>query len=221
MIRPEQCSTFINDYFSGIGKALADVLPPVDINDNYMSPVNAPAIGVDLMYPMTYLDTIKLVKTIKCNKSSSIKHIKTYVLKDAFMIIPEIIMCLFNLCLSESYFPTEWKAATVVPIPKKKNSLSVNDLRPISLLPLPGKFLEKIICKRLQNHMEEHRLLIPRQHGYRAEHSTVTAINEHLRNMIESIINNKPVISLYLDYKKAFDTVSHLIMIKKLSRFWT
>ena len=59
----------------------------------------------------------------------------------------------------------------------------------------------------------------PRQHGYRENHSTQTAIREHLQNIIENIINNKPTISLYLDYKKAFDTVSHTKLLHKLSLF--
>ena len=63
----------------------------------------------------------------------------------------------------------------------------VSDLRPISSLPLPGKVLEKIVCVRLQCYMRECGLLSPCQHGYREDHSTQTAIREHLQNIIENI----------------------------------
>ena len=60
------------------------------------------------------------------------------------MPIPDILMCMFHKCLAKSHFPGAWKTATVVPILKKPNSLEVNDHRLISLLPLPGKLMEKV-----------------------------------------------------------------------------
>ena len=215
MIPAELCADFINNFFSNIGKNLADALPPSD--PIILQPVHVQRLGNDIMYPLTYIDMVKLIKSIKVNKPSSIKHLKSYVLKDAFLCIPEVILCLYNFCLRKSCFPDCWKTATVIPLPKKPNSLDVNDLRPISLLPITGKLLEKVICSRLQSYMKTYDLLSPRQHGYRTGHSTQTAINEHLCNVLENAINNKPTISLYLDYKKAFDTVSHPIMLEKLA----
>ena len=162
---------------------------------------------------------IKHIKNINVKKASSIQHMKTFVLKDAFMCIPDVILLRFNNCLTMCTFPSLWKSATVVPLPKKANSTDVNDLRPISLLPLPGKILEKIVCSRLKVFMYENDLMSPRQHGYRKDHSTHSAIGEHLQTIIKNTILNKPTFSLYLDYKKAFDTVSHLKLIDKLSTF--
>ena len=217
IIPPEDCAEHINNYFSTIGEKLAEVLPTGGQYPNERNPYGTPANNKDLLVPLTYMEFMKYIKKINIKKSSSIKHIKTYVIKDAFLCIPEVLLCLYNKCMSTSTFPAKWKAGTVVPLPKKPNSLEVSDLRPISLLPLPGKIMEKIVCSRLQHYMNECDLLSPRQHGYREGHSTQTAIREHLQNIIENTINNKPTISLYLDYKKAFDTVSHSKLIRKLS----
>ena len=62
-------------------------------------------------------------------------------------------------------------------------------------------------------------LLTEYQHGYKKLHSTQSAISAHICNVLDNIIINKPTFSLYLDYKKAFDTVSHLILIQKISDF--
>ena len=218
VIPPELCADYINKFFANVGKNLADALPanqhaPTVVQDRPQHVEN------DLLYPLSYTDMIKLIKSIKTNKPSSITHLKSYVLKDAFLSVPDVILMLYNKCLSGFCFPDAWKGATVIPLPKKANSMDVNDLRPISLLATPGKLLEKVICTRLQHYMSAHSLLTKYQHGYRAGHSTQTAINEHLCTVVNNFIVNKPTICLYLDYKKAFDTVSHSIMLKKLEGF--
>ena len=121
---------------------------------------------------------------------------------------------LYNKCLTTGTFPNSWKSATVVPLHKKANSMDVNDLRSISLFPLPGEILENVVCNRLQSYMYEHELLYANQHGYRKGRSIQSAIGEHLSTIINNIISNKLTFCLYLDYKKAFDTISHLIILK-------
>ena len=220
VIPPEGCAEHINDFFSTIGEKLAASLaPPGVMYRNQGNPYGQPDREYDLMKPLSYLEMMKLIRGINIKKASSIEHMKAFVLKDAFLSVPEVILCLYNKCLSSHTFPNKWKMATVVPLPKKPNSMDVNDLRPISLLPMPGKILEKIVCMRLQLYMKNNGLLSPKQHGYREKHSTQTAIREHLQNIIENVLDNKPTFSLYLDYKKAFDTVSHSKLLHKLSLF--
>ena len=218
MIPPEGCAKYINQFFATVGQNLANALPPSQpfVGERHE---NAPENDCDLLYPITYLELIKLIKAIKVKKPSAIKNIKSYVIKDAFLSVPDVLLCLFNKCLVTCFFPTSWKTATIIPLPKKPNSLDVNDLRPISLLAIPGKLLEKIICNRLQTHMKTYKLLTEFQHGYRKCHSTQSAISAHITNVLENTIDNKTTFSVYLDYKKAFDTVSHSILFKKISDF--
>ena len=217
IIPPGECAEYINSFFSDIGKNLAQALPDIPGAEVDANPYGTPIPDTDLLFPVTHDSLMKLFKNVNVKKPSSIPHMKAFVLKDAYMSVPDIFLLLYNKCLSEGTFPHSWKAATVVPLHKKANSLDVNDLRPISLLPLPGKIMEKIICNRLQNYMQEQDLLCPFQHGYRKNHSTQTAIGKHLSTIVFNTINNSPTYCLYLDYKKAFDTISHKIMLKKLA----
>ena len=88
-------------------------------------------------------------------------------MKDAFQAIPEIITECFNLSLSTGIFPTKWKLAKVVPLFKSGDSTDVNNYRPVSLLPLPGKLLEKIVHKHMFNYLETYNLLNNVQGGIR------------------------------------------------------
>ena len=106
LLPQDECSQFINEFFANIGKNLADalpVLPPGGTPEN--QPYGTPVDETDLLEPVSYMDLMKLFRNIKVKKPSSIKYMKTYVLKDAFMSIPDVMLCLYNRCLEPQTFP--------------------------------------------------------------------------------------------------------------------
>ena len=111
-------------------------------------------------------------------------------------------------------FPTAWKTSIVVPIPKVNNPKFASELRPISLIPLPGKILEHLASVRLKNFIKSNN--IPNQHGFREGHSIVISITTLLQNIFSNVNNQVDAFLVYLDLKKAFDTVSHPILLNKL-----
>ena len=114
--------------------------------------------------------------------------------------------------------PNSWKHATIIPLKKCGNSTDVNNLRPIFLLPLQGKILEKLVHKRLLNHMETNNLLDQNQGGFRPNHSTTDTIIKFSDKIYRRINEGEMVIATFIDLKKAFDTVNHNILIQKLDR---
>ncbi len=89
--------------------------------------------------------------------------------------------------------------------------------RPISLLSILNKIIEKLVSKRLYQFLQKYNILYKFQFGFRKDHSTTLAITEIVENIREEISNGKFVLGAYLDLSKAFDTISHDILLHKLN----
>ena len=123
---------------------------------------------------------------------------------------------MYNLSLLHAHFPQAWKTTIVVPLPKTANPIAASDLRPISLIPLPGKILEHLISNRLKTFLSNNDILVKNQHGFRKSHSTITSICKLMNHIYGNVNNLRDTFLIFLDFKKAFDTVSHEILINKL-----
>ena len=209
-------NNFINNYFANIGSSLAAGCTPGGIGEpNHLRML--PEYDYNKM-ALTEEEVIKVCKTIDITKSSSVPNIASRVLKDAFLANITRVTKLFNCSIRMSIFPDQWKLSSIVPLPKITNPTNASDLRPVALTPLPGKLLEKLICKRLQNWLEINNILTETQHGFRKGRSTISAIVSLLNDiyLYININNNKNPSIIFLDLKKAFDTVSHEKLIGKL-----
>ena len=105
-------------------------------------------------------------KDINITKSSAVSLISSRILKDAFLVLTLQLVYLFNMSSSCNIFPPKWKEATVIPLFKGGTKTNVSNTRPICLLPLPGKILEKIVHNRLSLFMERNDLLYDEQNGF-------------------------------------------------------
>ena len=121
--------------------------------------------------------------------------------------------------MSNGYFPDELKLANVIPIFKANNNMMVTNYRPISLLSTVSKVFEKIFYNRLSCFLKEQKILYKHQFGFRKKHSTYMALLVLMDNIINAIEENKFTIGIFLDFSKAFDTVNHDILLKKLDMY--
>ena len=115
---------------------------------------------------ITQIEVLKLIESISVYKSSGLDNISSRVLKDFMLLVRKEITTLYNMIIDTGVFPDKWKVATVTPIPKVSNATNPTDLRPISLLPLPGKLLEKYITNNIQNFLENNAFFVENQNGF-------------------------------------------------------
>ena len=101
----------------------------------------------------------------------------------------------------------------MTPIPKGVDSTNAGNYRPISVLPIFSKVFEKVIYKQLCTYFEQNNILYEHQYGFRKHMSTVQALLNHMKFIHDSIDSGNFVISVFLDFKKAFDTVDHKILL--------
>ena len=134
-------------------------------------------------------------------------------------IISRPLTMLFNMSLSQAQLPRDWKDAIVSPIFKDGQRRIVSNYRPVSLTSIVVKLLEKLIRAKLLSHIDSYNLLTPEQHGFRNKHSCLTNLLIAREDWTAALDNGQSVDVIFIDFSKAFDKVSHLGLMQKLSSF--
>ena len=136
---PIRLSTF---QLVNVGNVLSPIVAPVPRVTQ--DPSSGDQSGLWNICKLREVDVYKVVKDINISKSSGLDNISSFIIKEAFKILSPEVTYMYNLSVETSIFPSAWKEALIVPIPKSGNLTKVQNYRPISLLPLPGKILEKL-----------------------------------------------------------------------------
>lgn len=157
-----------------------------------------------------------LIKKIEKHKNSGIKGLSSALFKITAKILLPQFRFLFNLCIRTSTFPTKWKNTIITPLFKAGDLKDPGNYRPIACIPLPSKLLEKCLHSQLNDYLENSEQLSNVQFGFRKGRSTNQAIFSYLDHIYNNINNNLNTLAVYVDFKKAFDTVYHLTLLDKL-----
>ena len=158
-------------------------------------------------------------KKLKRKKASGPDNLPPNLLRDSASILAKPLAYVINLSLRTGLFPDEWKLARVVPIYKSGTRDSFENYRPISALPIFSKVVEKIVHKKLVNYLEEHKLLTNKQFGFRTKRSTELAATLFTDDIRRSVDLRKLVGCIFIDFSKAFDTLSHSKLLSKLPAY--
>ena len=134
------------------------------------------------------------------------------------MIAP-VLTKLLNLSLLQGIFPDSLKIASVTPIFKGGDKTDVCNYRPISVLSTFSKIFEKVIAYQVNYYLRTNNILTPAQYGFRQGQSTTDALLNTLQYGYDNLDKNNTVISLFLDFSKAFDCVDHDILLRKLESY--
>lgn len=190
----------INNYIT----ANRDLISPYHTSD--LSRLNNQEYTTATITLQEITNTIKSFKNNTPGHSKINKTILTNLPESALTKLTEI----FNHTYSAGYFPQAFKTALIKLIPKpNKATTDPYNYRPISLLEVPGKILEKIINKRLRTYLEHNNILPPAQHGFRANKSTDTALAVTTEKIANALGNKQQCCIVLRDVSKAFDKVWH------------
>ena len=204
-----QVPQFINHYFTQIGPKLAGKSRG---RWKYFGKENEGSL-MDL--ETDYNEVLKLCKEINVMKSSGLDKLSSRICKDAFLVLIDKLVHIFACSFETNIFPTEWKSAKVVPLYKGGEPDDVSNYRPVSLLPLPGKLLEKIVHKSVSNFFNDSNFLSEHQGGFRKGFSTLSTVADLTDYLFEQINLGMTTPATFIDLSKAFDTVNTEILLKK------
>ena len=161
-----------------------------------------------------------LLMNLDINKAVGMDGISGKILRFVADGISGSLAALFNSSLESGQIPVEWKSANVIPVPKGGDSERVENVRPISVLPVVVKVFEKLVHRQLCDYLQEHRVLHSAQSGFRPQHTTQDVLIDMIDSWRLGLDKNKLVGSVMLDLSKAFDLVPHSkFLLKKLDKY--
>ena len=156
------------------------------------------------------------LQSLNPRKSTGPDGLSARFLKEVSTEIAPALTDLFNISLSSGVFPSEWKRSHITPIQKGGPSDDPSNFRPISVVPVLAKILEKIVSIQLSSYLEQRSLLHPHQGAYRCGRSTEDILLAAVDCIVQSLDAGHPVCAAFLDFRKAFDSLDHVTLLTKL-----
>ena len=205
-----------NDYFVNVGPSTAAKIP---------DSINNPSSYMKGNYPMHFHMTpvtseeIDLIISNLKESSSGWDELSAQVIKSTrlFLIDPLVFIC--NLSLTTGVFPDQLKIAKVIPLYKNDDPKIFSNYRPVSVLPVISKILERLMYNILIKYLNDNKILYSFQFGFRQNHSAVMALITLVDKISKALENGEFAIGLFLDFSKAFDTINYDVLFMKLFHY--
>ena len=166
---------------------------------------------------ITTKDVTNHINRLKTKKAAGMDNINGKAIKSLPLSGHTGIANLFNGVIRLNYFPRVWKHARIIMIPKPgKNLYSITSYRPISLLPILSKMLEKLILVILQEDLDVMEIIPEHQFGFRRGHGTIEQVHKIVNEIKSALEDKSACVGIFLDVSQAFDKVNHYGLMEKI-----
>ena len=209
-----------NEFFCSVGADIqASVKVTSCLNDISFGPPRVLSTRFDLR-PATHFELRSVVRSLSAHAASGPDGLPTSLFSFFTGRLASPLLHVFNSSITSGVVPSCWKTAEVVPIYKGKGDTnSASNYRPISLLNVASKILERLVSLQLRAYLDDCCALSDEQFGFRPHHSVDHALVTLTESIRSSIDNGNVSILVSLDLSKAFDSVNHTILLEKLCHY--
>ena len=166
--------------------------------------------------PTTSAEILKIIDSLDCKKATGLDSISVRTVKVIASYIATPLADLVNSSFLQGIFPDQLKLGRITAVHKKGSRLDVNNYRPVTVLPVLSKIIEKIMFTRLNNFLDQQNMISCKQFGFRKGKSTSDAILNFLSTIFSDLESGKIPVGICFDLSRAFDSINHDILIKKL-----
>lgn len=213
---PSRIPNILNEHFASVGHKLASRLPSANYSfADYLAKSKSPQSSF-LFRPITAAEVQLEILSIPNKKAHGLYSCPTQLLKYISDIISQPLATILNLSVSQGEYPSKLKLSKIIPVFKSDDELDPNNYRPISLLSNFNRIFEKLMYTRMTSFIEGNELIYEAQYGFRKSHSTKHAILDIINAIQTNMDKRLFSCGVFIDLKKAFDTVDHYILLNKL-----
>lgn len=209
-----KANTF-NDYFINIGTKMSQKIDKIENLPNDVLENHSMQSSIFLK-PITKNEIIEIISSLKNNSSAGPDGISVKLIKSMHLYIIKPLLHIINLTIKTGLIPHQWKESSVTPVHKSGDYKNLNNYRPISVINNFAKIFEKFLKNRLVEFFDRYDAITDRQFGFKKNISTEHAVLDLIKEIVLNLDKSKKCMAVFLDLAKAFDTVSHQILLDRL-----